>query len=1152
MLNAILNRSSCLYLIAVTIAIQTALAAAGNAWEGSVTDAAGQPVNRAIVILHAFPAGRDYKAATADNGRFAFPEIAAGSYQLSVQLSQREWKASAPFVVKNESALLTSLRLSASGEVLVGQVEPGKTGALPSVSAQVAAQASGGEHLSSTEVSSLPLNARDFSKLLLLAAGTMTDANGAANFTQQFAVNGQRGVTTIFATDGFDTTDPEMGGATFSNFNVDAIQEVQSNSGVMPAEVGHGAASFTNVVTKSGTNQIHGSLFEFVRNASFDARNYFDYKDPTGRRRIPPFARNEFGLTNGGPVVLPGIYDGRNRTFYFGEYQGFRQVLGTTQVIPVPTAAERQGIDTTTFPGDTLTVPVNAAVIPVLEHYPLPNEPAGSFGDRTYATSSKIVTQTDQFSIRVDHKISEKASLLTRFSLNQVTGPLTNPDQTAIDPSFGVLFFDHQRNAGVSYTRAITPHLTSVTSLSYIRSTPFFPTTNHTQPGLTFADGLFQPYNQPSGSIFGSYSNLYQFKQDFAWTRGSHAFKWGTEIRVNRDSTIFGTNPNGIYDFGGGPAYSPVAISSASGTHNINVGDPLPDSLTGLLTATPYSYNIIAAASLTPVGDKFNEAGVQREAYNFYFQDAWKATPHLTVSYGLRYEVNSRIHEATKRTSLPVFLGADGKPTGYGDRSATQKMLINPQPPYDQDWNGWGPRLALDYGVGRHTVLHAGGAITTLIPNLWQDNFLTAAIPYAFAPSIYAQPGEPIAFQNTFVPTNLPVAYDVQGQPIFATGRSEDVPANTEMDLVRFQSDLNALAPGNVQLLNITGIAKDFANGYIGSWTAGMDHDFGDFKFNASYVATAGVHLARVYNPNSYGGACQGFAPFTQFDSPCHAVAGFGPEIIMTSGSHSVYHALQTGLAKNSPRAGLGVQVSYTYSKSLDDTSAVLAGLLGTAGTILQTAPQNPWDPAAEKGPSTFDVTHVFAASVIQLLPLDRVRFLRPLGRTLTRGWQFLNITTLTTGSPFTVFSGVQQTGAGLGGGDRPDLVSMPHFSTSRAVRADYFGLGAAGNPSLFDIPINVPGGTGPNQGRFGTLGRNTFRGPGFHDFDVALIKDTPFGHRGNAEMGTLEFRAEFFNVFNIVNFGLPSNIVSGSGFGIISKTAGSSRQIQFSLKVIY
>jgi hypothetical protein len=1152
MFRGLLNRLCPLVFIASLFAALAFASTSGATWNGSVLDGLGKPASGAVIRLHSSTGKQDYKATTAADGKFVFPSLAADSYQLSVKAAGREWKALDLFAINEETVLSLSLQLSGSGEILRLPGAPAPQSLQSATIGTVAAQASGGEHLSSTEVSSLPLNARDFSKLLLLAAGTMTDANGAANFTQQFAVNGQRGVTTVFATDGADTTDPEMGGATFSNFNVDAIQEVQSNAGVLPAEVGHGAAGFTNVVTKSGTNQMHGSVFEFLRNASLDARNYFDYKDPTGRRRIPPFQRNEFGFTNGGPIVIPGLYDGRNKTYYFGEYQGFRQVLGTTQVIPVPTVAERQGIDTTTFPGDTLTVPVNAAVSGILDGYPLPNESSGAFEDRTYASSSKVVTRTDQFSIRVDHQISGKASLLTRFSLNQVSGPLTNPDQTAINPTFGVKFFDHQRNFAVKYTRAISPHMTSETSLGYIRSTPFFPASNHTQPGITFADGLFQPYDQPSGSIFGSYSNLYQFKQDFSWIHGSHAFKWGTEIRVNRDSTIFGTNPNGIYEFGGGTAYSPVHITSASGTHDIQVGDPLPDSLTGLLTATPYSYNTMGAASITPVGDKFNEAGVRREAYNFYFQDAWKAAPNLTVSYGLRYEVNSRIHEATKRTSLPIFNGADGRPVGYGDTAAHQQILINPEPPYDQDWNGWGPRLALDYAVGKHTVLHAGGAITTLIPNLWQDNFLTAAIPFVFAPSIYAQPSEPVPFQNSVVPLALPTAYDIQGTPIFATGRSEDVPANTVFDYVRFQSDLNALAPGNVQLLNITGIAKNFGNGYVASWTAGVDHDFGDFKFNASYVATAGIHLARAYNANGYGGACQGFAPFTQFNSTCHATGGFGPEIIMTSGSHSSYHALQASLTKNSARYGLGLQASYTYSKSLDDTSAVLGGLLGASGTILQTAPQNPWDPSAEKAPSTFDVTHVFAASAIQLLPLDRVRFLQPLGRTLTKGWQILNITTLTTGSPFTIFSGVQQTGAGLGGGDRPDQVSAPKLSTSRTVRNDYFGLGAAGNRSFFNIPINVAGGTGPNQGRFGALGRNTFRGPAFHDFDFALVKDTPFGHRGNGELGTLEFRAEFFNIFNIVNFALPSNIVSGSGFGIISKTSGSSRQIQFSLKVIY
>jgi hypothetical protein len=162
-----------------------------------------------------------------------------------------------------------------------------------------------------------------------------------------------------------------------------------------------------------------------------------------------------------------------------------------------------------------------------------------------------------------------------------------------------------------------------------------------------------------------------------------------------------------------------------------------------------------------------------------------------------------------------------------------------------------------------------------------------------------------------------------------------------------------------------------------------------------------------------------------------------------------------------------------------------------------------------------------------------------------------LNITTVMSGSPFTVYSGVQQTGAGAGGADRPDLVAQPDLSTGRPVHEDYFGRGAD-NASFFSIPIDVPGGSGPNHGRFGTLGRNTFRGPGFQDYDLALVKDTPFGRRGTAELGTIEFRAEFFNVFNLTNFGLPSNILRGSGFGIISKTAGTSRQIQFSLKLIY
>ena len=227
--------------------------------------------------------------------------------------------------------------------------------------------------------------------------------------------------------DGIDTTDPEMGGSTFSNFNVDAIQEVRSSSGVMPAEIGHGAAGFTDIITRSGTDDIHGSVFEFLRNSALDARNFFDERSLVSPGRIPPFVRNEFGFTVGGPFVIPGLYNGRKRTYFFGQYQGFRQVLGTTQVLSVPSMQERQGVDTTAFPGDTLLVPVNAQISSVLARYPVPDDPQGPFGDRTYATSAKVSTVTNQFSFRIDHRISDQSQFYARFSLE--------PGQWSLDQS---------------------------------------------------------------------------------------------------------------------------------------------------------------------------------------------------------------------------------------------------------------------------------------------------------------------------------------------------------------------------------------------------------------------------------------------------------------------------------------------------------------------------------------------------------------------------------------------------------------------------------------------------------------------------------------------------------------------------------------------
>lgn len=1118
---------------------------------GVVRTAAGAPVARAIVTVIA--AGSDqqrHTAVSAADGHFALPAVTPGEYAVAVQLPGRPPTAPSPINLSGAGMVLTvsdqnALTITAQPQAPAAVVANADSGVAANANA-----ATGGEKLSSQSVSQLPLNGRDFSTLLLLAAGTMTDVNGATNFTQQFAINGQRGVEAVFAMDGGDISDPEMGGSTFTNFNVDAIQEIQSSSGWMPAEIGRGASGFTNIITRSGKSGFHGSFFEFLRNSALDARNYFDFPSLAEPGRIPPFRRNEFGFTNGGPVILPHLYDGRGRTFYFGEYQGFRQVLGTTQVLAVPTAAERAGQDTVTYADgstDTLQVPVNPQIAAVLARYPLPNNPTGAYGERTYAAPSDVATNADQFSIRIDQRLSDKGQFLGRFTYDNLTGPTTNPDQTLLDPSFGVQYVDRQRNVVFTYTRTVSPQYLWSASLSITRTTPSFPTPNHTDPALKFVDGLFEPFDSAAGSVMSAFGNLFQGQLNFAWTAGRHAVKWGVEARLNRDTTYFGISPNGEYDFGGGRVYSPAFIPSASGQHNIQPGDPLPDTLSSLLIGYPYGYTVAVAPPLFSGGAHIGPAAINRNDVNGYVQDTWKINEHWALDYGLRYEVYTPITERAHRTA--GFLDP------FPPAGVAQEYVVNPQPGYRMDWNGWGPRLQIDWNAPRQLRVHAGGGITVIPPNIWQDNFLTGSTPFAIYPRVNAAQSGEIAYGFQITPDELPQTYTPAGTNVFASGDPRKVPANTVMDVNRYQQDLAALAPGHqLSLLSLSAIDPRFGNGTLETWTLGLERTMGGLTADAAYVGTESFHLPRMSYPNAYPGAEAGFAPFTDFDNNGTITGGFGFESVLTDTAHSSYNALQTSLAGQVGHGGPGLQAGYTWGKSLDDVSGILSGT-GSAGAVVVFSPQNPFDTHAEKGPSNFDVTHAFTLSAAQDLHLQELAFLPSSSQVLTKGWELLSISTINSGSPFTVYSGLQQTGYGTVGADRPDQIGRPDLSTAHSAtrrREDYFGRGA-NNASFFSIPIGIAGGSGPNSGRFGTLGRNTFRGPAYYDFDYALIKTTPIGlRRSGLERADLQFRGEFFNLFNLVNMGLPANTIEGSGFGVISKTAGTSRQIQFSLKLIY
>jgi hypothetical protein len=1135
-------------MVAVSLEAQQSLTSAPG-WTGVVRTAAGEPVAGAKVTVYTPAAKESLAAVTGTDGRFAISDVRLGPHNVSVQLPGRSPTGQVAVDITGIKVVLTVSDQNVLSVANQQTPAAGASNGSPSTTSN-AASGTGGEKLSSQKVNELPLNGRDFSTLLLLAAGTMTDVNGQTNFTQQFAINGQRGVEAVFAMDGADVSDPEMGGSTFTNFDVDAIQELQSSSGWMPADIGRGAAGFTNIVTRSGKSGFHGSFFEFLRNSALDARNYFDYPSIADPGRIPPFRRNEFGFTNGGPIVLPNVYDGRDRTFYFVQYQGFRQVLGTTQVLAVPTAAERAGQDMVTYPDgstDTLQVPVNPAIAAVLARYPLPNNPTGAYGARTYAAPSNVNTDTDQFSIRIDQKLGATGQLFGRFNYDNLTGPTTNPDQTLLDPSFGVQYVDRQRNGVITYTHTPSPRFLLSSSLSFTRTTPSFVTPNHTDPALKFIDGLYEAFNGAAGTVMSAFGNLFQGQLNFSWTTARHIVKWGAEARLNRDTTYYGISPNGEYDFGGGTVYSPVFIPSASGQHNVQTHDPLPDTLSSLLIGYPYGYTIAVAPPYSSDGAHIGPAAINRNDVNAYFEDIWKINQQWTLNYGLRYELYTPISERASRTSS--FLNSF-PPAGVG-----QEYLINPQPTYQTDWNGWGPRVQLEWNAPQAVHVHMGGAITVIPPNIWQDNLVTGSTPYAVYPRVNAAQNGEISYGFQITPDELPQVYNTAGVNVLASGNPKHVPANTVMDVNRYQQDLATLTPSHqLSLLSLAGIDRRFGNGYLQTWTLGLERAFGGLTADVAYVGTSAFRLPKMSYPNAYPGADPEFARFTNFDGGGGVIGGFGYESVMAATSHSSYNALQTSLSGNVGHGGPSLQASYTWGKSLDDVSGIIGGA-GSTGAVTLFSPQDPFDAQAERGPSSFDVTHAFTLSAAQDLHFEQLGLQSGRIRQLTKGWELLSISTITSGSPFTVYSGIQQTGAGTIGADRPDQIGIADLSSagsSTRPRDDYFGRGA-NNASFFSVPIGIAGGTGPNSGRFGTLGRNTFRGPAYYDFDFALIKTTPIGHRGSGlERADLQFRAEFFNLFNIVNMGLPANTIEGTGFGMISKTAGTSRQIQFSLKLIY
>jgi len=1097
---------------------------------GSVSDPSGAVIPNAKVTAIQQGTALTRTAISGSSGTYTIPNLPVGSYDVKAEAGGFKQATTTGITLDVAQHREVNFTLA-----LAGTTQSVEVNAAPPLLNTTSATIGG--LVNSQQVSTLPLNGRDITNLVMMQPGVNTEVDSSIAFASQFSSNGNRITTNSSFMDNMDTSDNELGGAQFSNFNLDAIAEFKILQNNYSAEYGRGAGAIVQLVSKSGSNQFHGSLFEFVRNSAFDSRNFFN-NGPGSAGDVPPFRRNEFGGTFGGPIK-------KDRTFFFGQYAGFRQRRGSPLEISVPTAEERQGIVNIPGTDDHWTVPLNSVAQDVASRYPLPNQPTGEYGPRTLATTYMVPIDRDQWSTRIDQRISDKDTLFGRFTWANNHEPVTDPAAAVMSQSFSFGQRNDQRNFGLTETHVFSPTLLNTLRLGWTLTSEYLGegSTQFTQ--TTFNDGSIQSWGPDTG-IWLLHPATFLYNDAVNWTKGRHSITTGFEFRRVQNNE-YGTSvggPQGYFSFGTGTDL-PVAIPSASGENDLATGDASPSPLVSFLVGAPtYYQRTLAFPGFGPAGGGFAPFGVRRSHINGFFQDDIKAANRLTINLGLRYEYNTVPNEVAGRLA-----GIVNDPNFKGG-SLYRQLVLNPQPMYYADYKGWGPRVGLAYKLRDKTVLRGGMAIFSNLPLTQTVDQQAFGFPFASTASRTNPP-----YSLTPLPvTGLPVLTDLQGNPLPPGGDTHKVPANTPVNM-RAVADYF----GGPVLVNYTDM--NLHNGYTIAGNTTFEQQLpGDVVLNIAYVVNNAVRLYGSEWPNGYTGSLPQFMPYTE------ANPGLGEFQLTGNDAHSTYNSLQTMARKVSAQHGIQFQVSYTWSKAIDNSSTVFNGP-STVSASIQNDP-NCW--RCEKAVSGFDFTHRFVANFLYTLPFDKWNSLSSLPHRLTGGWQITSILQAQSGFPFTVNApfGTAQYGIDTYGGApyaRPDLIQKPTMRTGGGAEEQFFSTDVIGvNPDgsskgglgtgHFATPgaITVAGNgtwktTGNPQDHPGNLGRNTYRTSPWSNFDFSLIKDTRI-----TEGSTVQFRAEFFNLFNQHAFTAPGAVLGSSGFGIAGSTVAAERQIQFGLRFIF
>ena len=1116
---------------------------------GTVFDASGAAVPAATVTLEDSGTGARRVTKTGNAGEFVFTPLNIGNYSVQVAAGGFQTLVQKNLELQVQQTLDLKLTLSVGSQARVVEV----TDTAPPLQTS---DSSLGQVISTRAITNLPLNGRDVFQLLGLVPGAVTGPDGSP------AISGQPTQYQFYAMDGVDNTNYQgnlqSGHAWNLSPSPDAVQEFKVQTNNYSAEFGQSAGGVVNVIIKSGTNELHGSLYEFLRNDDLDARNFF-------AASRAPYKQNQFGGSVGGPVVIPHVFNGRNRLFFFGDYEGFRSVKGETENIYLPDANYRAGDFRSLLTGQTFTDPCTGGVYDTGQLFdpnttkqvtckngstgfertpvsyngqanvinpaeivtpaaktaallPLPNS-----GPNNFIWSPSLKRNYDRFDVKMDQQWGDNDHFSYRFSMTNT--PDYGVPQFPGEASGGTFTKTLQFGAAFAETHIFSPTTVNEFRAGYTRNSadvslaatslnpatlgyggvPYEPGILGGLPSLSFSDVSGFGANAWAPSIYKGRST--QIVDTMSLVRGKHTFKVG-----------------GSFNRYGWIQYQPQG--SAVGAYNFS----------GILTANLNASSVNGAAANgsgwaqflfgipdgTAMGSSIWADNV-RETAALFIQDDWKVTPKLTVNLGLRWEFGSTLGEGHNRvTNFDVTTGALEIPTS---RENQQPMVpaglpveyLKSNTLFQNHIPNFGPRVGLAYELSSRTVIRSGFGIFDLYPY---------------------PPG------TASGPLNLPWANSV----------NVSVPQTGPIDPVTHQAIGGA----------VTNIVSGFPAGYLNQvlapptlyaydtkpqfpytigWNLAVQQQVGwGTVLEVAYSGSSGNHLLTgvdlnqplpTSDPNS--------SPQSRRPYPL-----YGPIALEQTAGHSHYNSLQAKLEKRFSN-GLSYLSSFTWSHSIDDAPLCFAlGNDGGNGDCLR----NSRNRGADMANSSFDIRLRWVSNMLYELPVGKGhRFgsnWHPVLNQAFGGWRLGGIFTYQSGFYFTPDSNYDPANS-------PNAYGSPHASVINNPYNFSYGQDAqaangcpAGHQSI-QCWFNPAAFTLAAPGQYGNAARNSLIGPNLIEIDASLFKIFPVG-----EKRRFEFRAEFFNLPNRANFAVPQHYVDGAQFGSITSTFNDPRDIQFSLRFAF